>query len=50
MRRPEARTESGRRIPASFPEHFPVYASPDSAFRLLRATQTGFREKSSRES
>jgi hypothetical protein len=28
----EERTESGERIPAPFPEHFPVYTIPDSAF------------------
>jgi hypothetical protein len=39
MGSPEERTESGRRIPAPFPEHFPGYAIPDSAFGLLRATR-----------
>jgi hypothetical protein len=29
-------SESGRRIPAPFPEHFPVYAIPDSAFAAVR--------------
>jgi hypothetical protein len=40
MGSPEERSESGRWIPAPFPERFPVYAIPDSAFGLLRATRT----------
>jgi hypothetical protein len=40
MGRPEERTESGMEIPAPFPERFPVYAIPDSAFGLLWATRT----------
>jgi hypothetical protein len=34
MGSPEERSESGKRIPAHFSEHFPVYAIPDSAFGL----------------